>query len=65
MKIKKNYQRPLTAIYAMEPERIASGSVVSDIPLDTVNDESQTMPMTGEEILPGNALSRMINILGN
>ena len=42
-----------------------SGSVVSDIPLDTVNDESQTMPMPGEEILPGNALSRMINILGN
>ena len=54
--MKKNYQTPLTAIYAMEPERIASGSVVSDIPLDTVNDESQTMPMTGEEILPGNAL---------
>ena len=63
--MKKNYQTPQTAIYAMEPERIASGSVVSDIPLDTVNDESQTMPMPGEEILPGNALSRMMNILGN
>ena len=63
--MKKNYQAPLTTLYEMEPERIASGSVVSDIPLDTVNDESQTMPMPGEEILPGNALSRMMNILGN